>query len=70
MVLEKSGIKNYKGYVDNIFIEREIDRGMKKVCKKEVDNEVFRKVDNDFMKYSKCLKCICYGHYCENHNKI
>ena len=70
MVLEKSGIKNYKRHVDNIFIEREIDRGMKKVCKKEVDKNIFKKVDNYFMEYSNCLKCLCYGHYCENHNKI
>ena len=61
MVLEKSSIKNYKRYIDNIFIEREIERGMIKV---------FKKVDNDFMEYSNCLTCICYSHYCPNHNKI
>ena len=66
MVLEKSGIKNYKPYIDNIF---KIERGMIKVCKKEVDKKVFKKVDNDFMEYSNCLTCICYGHYCPNHNK-
>ena len=81
-ILEKTGIKNYKKYIDNMFINREIDRNIfieveldkniKKVCKKEVDKKVFKKVDNDFKNwgYTNCLTCICYGNYCPNHDKI
>ena len=39
IILKKSGIKNYKRYIDNMFMNREIDRNMleidlsaKKVC--------------------------------------
>ena len=40
MILQKNGIKNYKRYIDNMFMNREIDRNMfieidlsvKKVC--------------------------------------
>ena len=45
IILKKTGIKNYKRYIDNMFINREIDRNMleidlraKNVCKKEGDN--------------------------------
>ena len=69
-ILEKDNIKNCKKYIDNMFIKREIERCMIKVRKKEFDKNIFKKVDNDFMKYANCLKCICYGHYYENHNKI
>ena len=31
-ILKKDNIKNYKRCIDNMFIEREIDRNMKKVC--------------------------------------
>ena len=37
MILQKKGIRNYKKYIDNMFIEREIERDMIKVRKKEVD---------------------------------
>ena len=53
-----------------MFIERKIESCMIKVSKNESDKDIFKKVDNDFMKYTNCLKCICYGHYCENHNMI
>ena len=69
-ILEKDSIKNYKKYIDNMFIEREIESCMIKVRKKEFDKNIFKKVDNDFMKYTNCLKSIYYGHYCKNHNKI
>ena len=43
MILQKNGIKNYKRYIDNMFINREIDRDMveidlraKKFVKKEI----------------------------------
>ena len=49
IILKKTGIKNYKRYIDNMFINREIDRDMleidlraKKVCKKEGDNYLKR----------------------------
>ena len=68
-ILEKDNIR-IKKYIDNMFIEREIESGMIKVRKKEFDKNIFKKVDNDFMKYTNCLKCIRYGNYCENHNMI
>ena len=63
-------LNDIKKYIDNMFIEREIERGMKKVRKKEIDNKFLKKVDNDFMKYFNCLTCVCYDHYCPNHNNI
>ena len=77
IILKKNGIKNYKRYIDNMFINREIDRNMleidlcaKKVCKKG-DNYLI-KVDNDFKKwgYTNCLRCLCEGNYCKNHDKL
>ena len=54
IILQKNGIRNYKRYIDNMFINREIDRNMleidlraKNVCKKEGDNYL-KKVDNYF----------------------
>ena len=69
-ILKKDNIKNYKKYIDNMFIEREIDRNMKKVRKKEIDKKIFKKVDNDFMKNFNCLRCLCEGNYCRNHDKL
>ena len=77
MILQKNGIKNYKRCIDNKFINREIDRNMleidlsaKNVCKK--GDNYLKKVDNDFKKwgYTNCLKCICIGNYCKNHDKL
>ena len=62
IILQKNNIKNYKRYIDNMFINREIDRNMleinlraKKVCKK--GDNYLKKVDNDFKKwgYTNCL---------------
>ena len=39
-ILKKDNIKNYKRYIDNMFIEREIDRNMKK----EIDKKFFKKL--------------------------
>ena len=39
-IVQLSDIKNYKKYIDNMFIEREIERGMIKVRKKEVDKKI------------------------------
>ena len=62
------GIKNYKKYIDNMFIEREIERDMIKVRNNDDD----KKVDNDFKKwgYTNCLRCLCEGNYCKNHDKL
>ena len=77
-ILQTMSIRNYKRYIDNIFIERNIDRNMKKICKKVVnhnDNEVVRKDDNinifgsKICFYSPCLTYIYQGNYCSNHNK-
>ena len=68
-IVQLNDIKNYKRYIDNMFIEREIKRGTIKV-RKEVDKKIFKKVDKNFIEYSNCLTCICYGHYCPNHNNI
>ena len=54
-IVQLNDIKNYKKYIDNMFIEREIERGMTKFRKKEVDKKIFKKVDNDFIEYSNCL---------------
>ena len=79
IILQKNSIKNYKRYIDNMFINRKIDRNIfieidlsaKKVCKKEGDNYL-KKVDNDFKKwgYTNCLRCLCEGNYCQNHDKL
>ena len=46
IILQKNNIRNYKRYIDNMFIERNIDRNMKKICKKVVnDNEIVKKDD-------------------------
>ena len=77
MILQAKGIKNYKRYIDNMFMNREIDKNMfieiefdtdkKKVYK----NPVFKKVDNNFISgYSNCLTCICLGKRCRNHNLL
>ena len=44
MILQKKGIKNYKRYIDNIFIEREIERDMIKVRKNEIDKNFLKKL--------------------------
>ena len=44
MILQKNGIKNYKKYIDNIFIEREIERDMTKVRKNEIDKKFLQKL--------------------------
>ena len=46
MVLQKNYIKNYKRYIDNMFMNREIELGD----------------DNNFMKNSNCQKFICENH--------
>ena len=70
MILQKKGIKNYKKYIDSMFIEREIERDMIKVRKKEIDKKFFIKVDNDLIKNSNCLRCIIQCEICDNHKYI
>ena len=69
-ILKKDNIKDYKKYIENMFIEREIERNMIKVRKNEIDKKFFKKVDNDFMKNSNCLRCLCEGNYCRNQDKL
>ena len=77
-ILQTTGINNYKRYIDNMFINREIDRNMfieidlsvKKACN---DNNVNIKKDNIFENkicfYSPCLNCVSGDNYCHLHNK-
>ena len=77
-ILQTTGIKNYKRYIDNMFISREIDRNMfieidmsvKKVCN---DNNVNNKKDNIFENkiyfYPPCLNWVSEDNYCHLHNK-
>ena len=66
-ILQTKGIKNYKRYIDNMFMNRKIDRNvfieieLRKNTKEVCNKPVFKKVNNDFMKNSNCLKCICIG---------
>ena len=69
-ISKKDNIENYKKYIDNMFIEKEIEHDMIKVCKKEIDKKFLKKVDNDFMKNSNCLRCLCEENYCRNHDKL
>ena len=50
----------------NMFIEIELGDNRKNICK----NPVFKKVDNDFIENSNCLKCICIGYFCQDHYKL
>ena len=70
MILQKTGIKNYKRYIDNMFINRENDKNMveidlsvKKVCK---DNNV---VKNKICFYPPCLNYVSNNNYCHLHHK-
>ena len=70
IILQKTGIKNYKRYIDNMFMNREIDRNMfieinlsvKKVC----DNNI---VENKICFYPPCLNWVCGDNYCHLHHK-
>ena len=69
--LKTEGIKNYKRCIDNMFMNRKIDRNMFIEIELGTDKKKFyNKPANDFMKNSNCLKCICIGNICENHNKL
>ena len=71
IILKTEGIKNYKRYIDNMFMNRKIDRNMFIKIELGTDKKKFsNKPVNDFMKNSNCLKCICIGNICENHKKL
>ena len=54
-----------------MFMNRKIDRNMFIEIELGADKKKFyNKPVNDFMKNSNCLKCICIGNICENHNKL
>ena len=71
IILQKNGIKNYKRYIDNIFMNRTIDRNpfievdlsVKKVCN---DNNV---VKNKICFYPPCLNLVSGDNYCHLDNK-
>ena len=77
MILQKKGIKNYKRYIDNMFMNRkiyrniliEIDLRAKKVCN---DNNDETKKDNIFENkicfYPPCLTSVSQDNYCHLHN--
>ena len=78
IILQKKGIKNYKRYIDNIFMNRKIYRNIfieinlraKKVCN---DNNDETKKDNifgnKFYFYPPCLNSVSGDNYCHLHNK-
>ena len=78
MTLQKNGIKNYKRYIDNMFMNREIDRNMfieidlsvKKVC---YDNNDETKKDNILGNktcfFLPCLNLVSGDNYCHLHNR-
>ena len=74
-ILQTTCIKNYKRYINNMFINREIDLNVKKVCKKVVnDNKVVKKDDvNIFGEkicfYPLCLNKVSGNNYCHLHHK-
>ena len=71
IILKTEGIKNYKRYIDNMFMNRKIDRNVFIEIDLVTDKKKFsNKPVNDFMKNSNCLKFICIGNICENHNKL
>ena len=71
IILQKNGIKNYKRYIDNMFMNREIDRNpfievelsVKKVCN---DNNV---VKNKICFYPPYFNLVSGYNYCHLHNK-
>ena len=79
IILQKTGIKNYKRYIDNMFMNREIDRNLfieidlsvKKVCN---DNNVNIKKDNSFENkicfYPPCLNWVSGDNYCHLHQDM
>ena len=44
VIVQLNYIKNYKKYIDNMFIERKIERDMIKVRKKEIDKKFSKKL--------------------------
>ena len=75
MILQKTDIKNYKRYIDNMFIE--IDLSVKKVCNDnndEIKKEVVKKDNINIFRsqicfYPPCLKWVSQGNYCHSHSK-
>ena len=63
MILQKNDIKNYKRYIDNIFMNREIDKNIfieidlsvKKVCKEVNNNVVGNDVKEGIFQWKYCF---------------
>ena len=71
-ILEKDNIKNYKRYIDDLYIEKYFERlNCKKDYCKKVDNDV--KKDNIFGEkicfYPPCLDYVSNNNYCHLHHK-
>ena len=70
IILKKNDIKNYKRYIDNMFMNREIDRNpfievelsVKKIC----NDNIF---ENKICFYPPCLNLVSGDNYCHLHNK-
>ena len=70
MILQKNGIKNYKRYIDNMFVNRTIDRNpfievelsVKKIC----NDNIF---ENKICFYPTCLNLVSGDNYSHLHNK-
>ena len=71
MILQKNYIKNYKRYIDNMFMNKKIDRNIfieidlsaKKVCN---DNNG---VKNKICFYPPCLNYVSNNNYCHLYHK-
>ena len=67
MILQKNGIKNYKRYIDNMFMNKTIDRNI------FIEIDLSVKKDNIFENkicfYPPCLKWVSEDNYCHLHNK-
>ena len=61
---------NYKRYINNIYLEKFLEQINNGDNTKVTKGIVFKKVDDNFLKYSNCLRCIFEGNVCNNHNKL
>ena len=70
IILKKTGIKNYKRYIDNMFINRTIDRNpfieVELIVKKICNDNIF---ENKICFYPPCLNLVSGDNYCHLHNK-
>ena len=66
-ILEKGNIKNYKRYIDDIYIEKYFE---KLVCKEEEEEDDFEiKIFKKICFHPPCMNEIICDNYCNIHNK-